>query len=276
MNKILIATFLLFSSGVCFGQSTYKGLTPGKSTKADVGQVLGQPVQNVSKTLIEYKSPEGWGRSYVQYRDESPAAVVDRLEIICSDTTCAPVMGKLLQPLKDILEDALVGNSQFTVIPFKRVRYYGTPRFIVYTDMVKADNSIENRLAFYSRELYESAIPKGGCTGTLFGTWDTDRGRATFTRTGDSGVTGTYSKNNGTFSLKNTRAGLFYDGEWKDDSGSGTMTMKLERSKDNETFSARLVTFQEAGTSPARNSIGSAVGGVIQSLTPNWTGTCVP
>jgi hypothetical protein len=69
-------------------------------------------------------------------------------------------------------------------------------------------------------------MPKNGCTGTIFGTWQTERGRMTVVRVGDSGIQGTYPKDNGTFSLK--RQGNGYVGEWKDDTGSGTMAVLLE------------------------------------------------
>ena len=52
MDKMLTAaTLLLFACATCFGQSTYKGLTPGQSTKTDVERVLGPPVKEHSETL---------------------------------------------------------------------------------------------------------------------------------------------------------------------------------------------------------------------------------
>ena len=84
MRKTLgVALLLLLSHLVCFAQSSYKGLTPGKSTRADVERAFGQPIESASKskTLIEYKSPENVGKLYVQYRDESPNAIVERIEV---------------------------------------------------------------------------------------------------------------------------------------------------------------------------------------------------
>ena len=55
--KNAILTFLLLVTAVtCFSQTSYKNLSPGKSTRADVERMFGQPVQSVSKTLAEYKS----------------------------------------------------------------------------------------------------------------------------------------------------------------------------------------------------------------------------
>ncbi len=86
MNKILTTiTFLLFACATCVGQSSYKGLTPGRSTRADAERVLGQPVKSLSKTLVQYESSEEVVKVFVQYRDESPAAVVERIELTCSE-----------------------------------------------------------------------------------------------------------------------------------------------------------------------------------------------
>jgi hypothetical protein len=46
MKKILTATVCLLLACVpCFAQSSYKGLTPGQSTRADVERVFGWPVK---------------------------------------------------------------------------------------------------------------------------------------------------------------------------------------------------------------------------------------
>jgi hypothetical protein len=58
MRNTFAVVLLLLLCGFCFGQSSYKGLTPGQSTRADVERVLGQPVKSVSKTLVEYKNRE--------------------------------------------------------------------------------------------------------------------------------------------------------------------------------------------------------------------------
>ena len=46
MNRTaLVIICLLSSCAACFGQTSYKGLTPGTSTRADVERVLGRPVE---------------------------------------------------------------------------------------------------------------------------------------------------------------------------------------------------------------------------------------
>ena len=77
-------TLLLFACVTCLGQTSYKGLKPGQSTRADAERVLGRPVRAISGTLLEYKPPVGdVGKLYVQYGDGSPGARVERIELVC-------------------------------------------------------------------------------------------------------------------------------------------------------------------------------------------------
>lgn len=73
MKAFSASALVLLALATRFGQNSYKGLTPGMSTRADVERVLGQPLKDVSKTLVEYRSPDEvpW-KLYVQYGDESP------------------------------------------------------------------------------------------------------------------------------------------------------------------------------------------------------------
>jgi hypothetical protein len=228
MTRILLTfLFLLLACAICFGQSSYKGLTPGKSTRADVERVLGRPIKELSKTLVEYKSPNGAARLYAQYRDESPAAVVERIEMTCPDYACGETSGIFkLRPPDEIPRDVMVmpPDGYKARPPFKRVWYWGAPRFIVYTELFKPDNpnpqpDAEVRLGFYSKELYESTVPS--CIGTILGTWEsTSLGRMNIVREGDYVIRGTYSKNNGSFTLNHLGRG-----NWKDDTGSGTINI---------------------------------------------------
>lgn len=234
MNNILTSMmFLLLTSLICVGQTSYKGLTPGQSTRADVERVLGQPVKEVSKTLVEYRSPENAVKLFVQYRAESPAAIAERIEQTCVSASCRSALEEYSRRGAVALPDVIVLKQNAGAGLY--VDYYGAPRFIVSTLINKTGSAtdFESRVAFYSKELYESVVPKGGCTGTIFGTWQTDRGRVTMWRVGDNGIRGTYSKNNGTFNLKRERDDFetgAYVGEWKDDTGSGTMALLLESS----------------------------------------------
>src|SRR2546421_1586400 len=103
MKRITLCTlFVVIVCATCFAQTTYNGLTPGKSTRADAERVLGQPVPSVSKskTLIEYKAPGNVGKLYTQYRDDSSAATVERIELLCTvkgQNGCFEVYDKFVQ-----------------------------------------------------------------------------------------------------------------------------------------------------------------------------------
>ncbi len=166
--------------------------------------------------------------------------------------TCGPALN--LGPLQGVLEDAHVFSRTGSIA------YYGAPRFIAKTVFQKASDG-DFRLANYSKKLYESAVPKSGCTGTIFGTWETERGRVNIRRVGDSGIQGTYVRNNGTFSLKPERDDYNtggYVGEWKDDTGSGAMA--LVRYGNN--FSASLSRGSEAAISSNKRTEDPSIGAI--------------
>jgi len=236
MSRIAFIILLLLMACVsCFGQSTYKGLTPGKSTRADVERVFGPPAKSVSKTLAEYKAPEDIWKLYIQYSYESPAASVERIELMCEHATGANQTGgceKLLRQLvKDPAEkkDAYITGDRTGKVWGNHIIYYGPPFFIVETFLDKLPTSAQWRLGLYSRELYENAVPKS-CTGVSFrGAWETNRGRMTLTETAEgSGPTsvnirGAYSTNNG--SIWGHQWSDTLNGGWKDDTGAGTMQL---------------------------------------------------
>jgi hypothetical protein len=281
MNRTsLIIICLLLSCAACFGQSSYKGLTPGRSTRSDVGHVLGQPIKELSKTLVEYKSPDEAARLYVQYSDESPAAIVERIELAClTDRDGTYNQCFELGQLGGVLNDAFsVTTNQDgpAHLSAHRVEYYSAPRFIVVTTIIKGFKP-EMRKAFYSKELYESVVPKGGCTGTIFGTWATERGRVTIVRVGDNGIQGTYAKNNGSFSLKQVRGG--YMGEWKDSTGSGTMALMFRSLPPVHYFEASLS--RGAGDTasskppPARSEAAAKLQSVLDAIKKSGSGAAV-
>ena len=81
MKKFSFASLMIFLAYVsCFGQTSFQGLTPGKSTRADVERVLGQPINKVSETLIEYRARPFTSKVFVQYRKDSP--VIERIEVL--------------------------------------------------------------------------------------------------------------------------------------------------------------------------------------------------
>ena len=255
-RMILAANFILLACAVCFGQTTYMGITPGKSTREDAERILGKPIQEVSKTLIEYNYGHADMKLYVQYRDASPKAITDRIERTCSSKVCRPVYDALEEALAGVVVEA----TSFKARPdgYVKAFYYGTPRYVIHTYIAKGLDG-EMRLAFYSKELYESAVPKTGCTMSLSGsTWDTSRGRMVFVKDGDYALKGTFS-NSGTIRLRQPpHKGMSFEGEWKDDTGSGTAELTF-LGGDYEEFDG---TWKRAsGTGPAEERLqGRCVG----------------
>jgi hypothetical protein len=241
----LIAVLLVLLLGLtCFAQSTFEGLTPGRSTRAEAERVLGRPVKKATATLAEYKPRWNADKLFVQYGDETPAGVVERIELTCTEASGAmnadtnsgcnrlhfAVQGKYSVNvyMSDAMKRADAGSSGTA----KDIYYFGQPRFMVFTEpFLNGSSRMEIRWAFYSKELFEAAAPEPGCGGLrMLGVWETNRGRMSVAREGvtvGSGllaterVRGTYSANNGTFT------GLLrmwtVEREWKDATGTGTM-----------------------------------------------------
>jgi hypothetical protein len=239
---------------------TYMGLTAGKTTRDDIERVLGPPVRRMSPTLVEYKPRWGADQIHVQYGDGSAEAGVTRLELICSaqgfDTSrCGPWSEAIRQKYRiDMsIPDAY---QKIEGKPLKVLSYFGSPLFIVH--WTKYDWDGASAWAFYSKELFENVAPKRGCTGTIFGDWETNLGRMTIESVGDpilddngsfqQPIKGTYSKNNGTFS--GSRGSLWGLG-WKDNTGAGTMSIVETLGMDSLTGEWE----RESGSGPAKGKL---------------------
>ena len=159
MSRIVfIILCLLVACGTCFGQSTFEGLTPGKSTRADAERVLGQPVKKVSETLIEYRPQPLTSKVYVQYRQGSP--VIERIEVLCrlASSTCDDLIKSSNLHLPEEPNSGKADEQKWKFL-------YGSPLFIVTSgdnaDLV-GDRLVPSRVAFYSRELYEAEFVRVG------------------------------------------------------------------------------------------------------------------
>lgn len=137
---------------------TVKGLTPGRSTRVDIERVLGQPVNKVSATLIEYRPMELTGKIFVQYRADTE--VVERLEILCrlQNSNCNDFAKKWGLQLSADPEAVKALDDG------KLVSYYRGPQYLVATvdpNETCADcANVPFRLAFYSKELYAVTVVK--------------------------------------------------------------------------------------------------------------------
>ena len=170
-TKPLLILILLLGYTASFAQSTFQGLTPGKSTKADAERKLGQPVKEISKIFYEYASksvtPDGRvssGKIYVQYRKDT--TVIERIEMLCA-AACSGILETTGTPRLEATSFKDKGSDIE-----KRLSYYGSPLFAVLTTQkvdeppfqASRSSDIYNRasglrLAFYSVELYKETIP---------------------------------------------------------------------------------------------------------------------
>ena len=160
-----IILFVLIACATGLAQTSYMGLTPGQSTRADVERVLGRPVKEVSKTLVEYKAPDAAWKLYLQYRDELSTATVERIERTCRyyaaddpERCTSGVKEFYTQTIKDAR--AAEERSKQQDDGDQHVIYYGAPWFIVLILNPGPDpGDYEYKFGFYSKELYESVTP---------------------------------------------------------------------------------------------------------------------
>jgi len=175
----IIILVVLLGCGACFGQSSFMGLTPGKSTRADVEIVLGQPVREVSQTLSEYKSEKESEQIFVQYRRDS--SVVERIEAVYA----APIARSTALSSASLPSQA----SASQVNSRGRFEEYFTAGYVVLTYGSTDISGGVSRVGYYSRELFESAVSKkptdiasaasnNSLSGRWSGSWKNSRGES--------------------------------------------------------------------------------------------------
>ena len=130
--------------------STYKGLQPGKSTRADVERTLGQPVRTVSATLFEYSLADGPGSILVEFR---PDAVVDRIE----RRFVKPVSRTALLRSLGLPETP---EEKGTNREGKLVEYFGDVKTLALTYASAEPRSGIISVGYYSMELFERGLGK--------------------------------------------------------------------------------------------------------------------
>jgi hypothetical protein len=158
MRNTFAVALLLMLCGLCLGQSSYKGLTPGKSTKTQVQRVLGLPVTKVNETLFEYRPQPLTGKIYVQYSEDS---VVAKIEVRCRlpNSTCNDFARSVGLRLPENPESAKAPEGGTG----KYVFYFAAPLYVVTTideESFQGNEVVPARISFYSRDLYEATVDK--------------------------------------------------------------------------------------------------------------------
>jgi len=150
MRNLFIAFFIVTSGITCLGQSSFKGLTPGQSTKAEVEKVLGRPLKQLSETLAEYKSKIGTEQIFVQYSPVSKE--VARIEATYVEAReRSSVLASVNLPAR---------SMGWQVNSKRRLEEYFSASCVVLT-YVGADAATGvSRIGYYSRQLFENASAK--------------------------------------------------------------------------------------------------------------------
>ena len=148
-NKISIMILvLLLSCAASVGQTAFHGLTPGKSTKADVEKALGRPVRQLSETLSEYKS-QGTEQIFVQYLG---SAGVARIEAAYPEAIeRSSVLGTVNLPAR---------SMGWQINSKQRLEEYFSAACVVLTYVGADTSSGVSRIGYYSRQLFENTSSK--------------------------------------------------------------------------------------------------------------------
>ncbi len=149
MNKsVPIIAFLVVATITSLGQSTYRGLTPGTSTRADVDKVLGRPTSQHSEQLFEYN--KGGKQIYIQYGMESPTAI--RIQVIYSPSSKrSEILAREGLPM---IADTRRTNKQGAL-----EEYFANSKYIVLTYEENSQNKV-SQVGYFSRPLFESVTPE--------------------------------------------------------------------------------------------------------------------
>jgi hypothetical protein len=150
MRRFLFLILLLLAGAPASAISTYKGLQPGKSTRADVERTLGQAVRAVNATLFEYALTDGPGSILVEFRADG---VVDRIE------------RRFLKPISRAAIIRSLGlpdtpEEQGTNRDGKLVEYFGDVKTLALTYASGEARSGVISVGYYSMESFESGLAK--------------------------------------------------------------------------------------------------------------------
>jgi len=148
-SHALVALILFVGSYDCLAQTAYLGIKPGSSTRADVARLLGQPVKQISETMVEHGPQSGTGAIYVEYRAGSE--LVGRIEVYLVD---------------NVLRETLIQGLKLTVQPEVRknnskgrlIEYFGSPRYLSLTYAGGEASSGVKSVGYYGEEMYDLAL----------------------------------------------------------------------------------------------------------------------
>ncbi len=151
MREIIQIILLLLSANlVCQAQSSFEGLMPGKSRRADIERMLGRPLKQLSATLSEYKSQRTTEQIFVQYLADSDD--VARIEVTYANTMDrSSALASLNLPSR---------STGWHVNARNRLEEYFSTACVVLTYTVADASTGVSRIGYYSRQLFDGASSK--------------------------------------------------------------------------------------------------------------------
>jgi hypothetical protein len=144
------AAALMLLAAPAFAVSTYLGIQPGLSTRANVESILGAPVSSQAPNILEFRA-SGGGRIVVEFREKD--GLVDKLErFFPKPVSRAAMLRSLGLPAEpEERRNLKEGNL---------VEYFGDIKTLALTYRTGEERSGIISVGYYSMELYERMLDK--------------------------------------------------------------------------------------------------------------------
>lgn len=150
-KHFLQAAVVLLLAAPAFAVSTYLGIQPGLSTRANVQAILGAPVASPSSNVLEFRAPSGGGRIVVEFRDKD--GLVDKIERIFQKPVSRAAMMRSLELAGEPEERRNLREGNL-------VEYFGDIKTLALTYKTGEERSGIISVGYYSMELYERMLDK--------------------------------------------------------------------------------------------------------------------
>jgi hypothetical protein len=138
--------YLVLFSSIGLAETSYLGLTPGISSRADVDKVLGQPVKMISDSLFEYT-----GKIYVQYRKNE--TVAERIEVLVPSLASRDETRNKLNLRSEPTASQITTKNRLE-------EYYGDSNCVILIYSSTTTASGVQRIGYFSKSFFEAAVKK--------------------------------------------------------------------------------------------------------------------
>jgi hypothetical protein len=151
-NHAMVVLILALEAGL-HAQTTYQGLTPGQTRRAQVEAVLRPPVRQIDAATWEHAPLQGTGPIHVQYAAGSDT--LERLQVFFA------------QPIvRSVVVERVLGNrapeSRGADSSGALVEYFGAPSYTSLTYAGAEESRGAAGITYFSRALYERTLPRPG------------------------------------------------------------------------------------------------------------------